>query len=89
MSPLENNETQTVEQLVELARKRLPAEQAREVNPNSVLVGWDPVFDSMALLEFLLDVEDHFGIQLIRDDLGMNALTSIRALSEHIASVNG
>jgi acyl carrier protein len=82
--------TQIAEQLVELARKRLPAEKAHQAHPNAVLIGWDPIFDSMTLLEFLLDAEDRFGVQLIREDGGgMDALANIRTLSEHIAGIKG
>lgn len=91
MNQLETNKTQTqiTEQLMELARNRLPPEKAQTITSDSVLVGWDPIFDSMSLLEFILEAETRFNVQLINDDLGLNALTTIRALSMHILQLKG
>jgi acyl carrier protein len=59
-------------------------DRAAHLNRGSALLGAIPEVDSMAVVQVLTAIEDHFGIAIADEDISADAFASLGALADFV-----
>lgn len=77
----------TIEQLKHLIAEKLDVNiKVEDIDADAPLLEDGLKLDSLAIVELITLIEDHFGIQFGEDDLNMDAFGSLRTLASLIAA---
>ncbi|WP_339148479.1 MULTISPECIES: acyl carrier protein [unclassified Sutcliffiella] len=78
--------TMTVKQMV---KEQLDLSQSLEEIEDEIVFGTAYGFDSTALLEFILQLEEHFDIVIPDEDLSISVFGSITSITNYIIEQKG
>ena len=79
-----------VEQLKDLLVEKLDRNISREsIDPDAPILEDGLKLDSLALVELISLVEDHFGVEFGEEDLNMESFANLRTLAAAIAAQKG
>lgn len=74
--------TSTTDGVIQVLTETLGLDPARPLDASTPLFGSLPELDSMAVVEVIVALQQHFGVEIDEDDITAEAFASVSTLAE-------